>query len=152
MNNKSLVNQQLNVKMQSFAPLTQIPVPPTGWIKAIRTALGMSLHQLGKRLQITKQSAQEIEQREKEGSITIKSLREVARALDMQLVYGFVPIDDSLDALIERKANELARKIVMRTSNTMHLEDQGNSSQRLDESIRERTEFIKRELPKMLWD
>ncbi len=138
--------------MQAFAFLRQIPIPPTGWIKAIRTTLGMSLLQMGKKLQITKQSAQEIEQREKDGSITIKSLREVARALDMQLVYGFVPIDDSLDALIERKANELAMKIVMRTSNTMHLEDQGNSSQRLDKAIRERTEIIKRELPKMLWD
>ena len=45
----------------------------------------------------------------------------------MQLVYGFVPNDGSLDALIEKRANELATQIVMRTSNTMKLEDQGNT-------------------------
>lgn len=138
--------------MQSFGSLQKIPVPSSGWIKAIRTALGMSLVQLGNRLRITKQSAMEMERREKDGSITIKSMREAARALEMHFVYGFVPIDGSLDALIERKANEVARKIVMRTSNTMHLEDQGPSSQRIEEAIRERTEIIKRELPKMLWD
>ena len=35
--------------------------------------------------------------------------------MDMQLVYGFVPNDGTLDALIDRKAKELARQIVMRT-------------------------------------
>ena len=95
---------------------------------------------------------QEIEQREKEGSITIKSLKEVARAMDMQLVYGFVPNDGSLDALIDRKAKELAKQIVMRTSNTMKLEDQQNSAERLEQAIQERTIAIKNEMPKILWD
>lgn len=68
-----------------------------------------------------------MEQREKEGSISLKSLRESAWALDMELVYGFVPKDGSLDALIDCKARELAAQIVSRTSTTMNLEDQGNS-------------------------
>ena len=67
-------------------------------------------------------------------SITIKSLKEIERVLDMQLVYGFVPNDGSLDALIEKRATELATKIVMRTSNTMKLEDQGNSNERIIKS------------------
>jgi len=67
-------------------------------------------------------------------SITIKSLKEIGRVLDMQLVYGFVPNDGSLDALIEKRATELATKIVMRTSNTMKLEDQGNSNERIIKS------------------
>jgi predicted DNA-binding mobile mystery protein A len=112
----------------------------------------MSMQQLGNKLSITKQSVQEIEQREKEGSITIKSLKEVARAMDMQLVYGFVPNDGSLDALIDRKAKELAKQIVMRTSNTMKLEDQQNSAERLEQAIQERTIAIKNEMPKILWD
>jgi predicted DNA-binding mobile mystery protein A len=138
MNKKSLLIQQLDKKMSAYAALKQVAVPPTGWIKAIRDALGMSLQQLGNRLSITKQSVQEIEQREKDGSITIKSLKEVARAMDMQLVYGFVPNDGSLDALIDRKAKELARQIVLRTSNTMKLEDQQNSNQRIENAIQER--------------
>ena len=152
MGKKSLQIQQLHTKMQAFVNLQRLAPPPTGWIKAVRTAIGMSLQQLSKRLSITRQSAQEIEQREKDGSITIKSLREAARALDMQLVYGFVPNDGSLDALIEKRANQLAKEIVLRTSNTMHLEDQGNSKKRIEKAIKERAEIIKREMPKILWD
>ncbi|TBR19234.1 MAG: mobile mystery protein A [Chitinophagaceae bacterium] len=152
MNKKTLLIQQLNRKMLSYASLKQVANPPTGWIKAIRNALGMSMQQLGNKLSITKQSIQEIEQREKYGSITLKSLKEVAKAMDMQLVYGLVPNDGSLDALIDRKAKELARQIVMRTSNTMKLEDQQNSDQRIKNAIQERATAIKNEMPKILWD
>jgi len=152
MSKKSLQLQQLNNKMLKFATLKQVAIPPTGWIKAIRTAFGMSMLQLGNKLSITKQGIMDIEKREMEGSITIKSLKELGRALDMQLVYGFVPNDGSLDALIERRATELATKIVNRSSNTMTLEDQGNSKYRIKKAIKERAEEIKNEMPKILWD
>ena len=138
--------------MGAMATLQKITVPPTGWIKAIRAALGMSLLQLGSKLSITKQSAQDMERREKDGSITLKALREAAEVLDMHMVYGFVPKDGSLEQLIDRKAKELARSIVLRTSNSMKLEDQENSKQRIDKAIEERSLAIKNEMPKTLWD
>ena len=138
--------------MWHFATLKQVDTPPTGWIKAIRTTLGMSMQQLGNKLNISKQAILDIEKREKDGFITIKSLKEIARALDMQLVYGFVPNDGSLDALIEKRATELATKIVLRTNNTMKLEDQGITNGRIKKAIKERTEEIKNEMPKILWD
>ena len=152
MGKKSLQIQQLNGKMLAYASVQKVVPPPTGWIKAIRNAIGMSMLQLGNRLSITKQSVQDIERREKDGSITIKALREAARALDMQLIYGFVPKDGSLELLIERKAKELATQIVMRTNNTMKLEDQENTRQRIETAIKERTTIIKTEMPKTLWD
>jgi predicted DNA-binding mobile mystery protein A len=152
MGKKSLQLQQLNSKMLGFASLKQVAIPPTGWIKAIRTSIGMSMQQLGNKLSVSKQGILDIEKREKDGSITIKSLKEIAGALDMQVVYGFVPNDGSLDALIEKRANELATKIVLRTSNTMKLEDQGNTNKRIEKAIKERAEEIKNEMPKILWD
>ncbi len=152
MSKKSLQLQQLNHKMASFSLLTEVAIPPTGWIKAIRTALGMSMQQLGRKLSITKQSIQDIENREKEGAITIKALSELGKALDMRLVYGFVPNDGSLDALIEKKAAQLAATIVLRTSNTMKLEDQENSRERIKKAIQEKTAELKNEMPKILWD
>ena len=149
---KSLQLQQLNSKMLGYATLKQVAVPPTGWIKAIRNAIGMSMQQLGNKLSVSKQGILDIEKREKEGSITIRSLKEIARVLDMQLVYGFVPNDGSLDALIEKRAKELATKIVLRTSNTMKLEDQGNTNKRIEKAIKERAEEIKNDMPKILWD
>ncbi|WP_316846144.1 hypothetical protein [Pedobacter psychrodurus] len=72
--------------------------------------------------------------------------------MNMELVYGFVPKAGSLDAMIEEKANELATKIVLRTSNTMKLEDQENFKERVEKAINERTEELKKEMPKILWD
>lgn len=138
--------------MQSFAILKQVAIPQYGWVKAIRTSLGMSMQQLGNKLGISKQGVLDLERREKDGSITIKSLKEVARALDMQLVYGFIPNDGSLDSLIEKRAIELATKIVLRTATTMELEDQANSKERIEKAIQERANEIKREIPKILWD
>ena len=144
--------QQLNDKMLGFVSLQKVAIPPTGWIKAIRTAIGMSLQQLGNKLSVSKQAVLDIEKREKDGSITIKSLKQIARAMDMELVYGFVPNDGSLDALIERRAIELATAIVLRTANTMKLEDQANSKKRIETAITERATAIKNEKPKILWD
>ena len=152
MNKKRLQLEQLDRKLRGFNTAAQVTPPPTGWLKAVRVSLGMSLQQLADKLSITKQSVQEIEIREKEGNITLKTLKDTATALDMQLVYGFVPKDGTLDDLIERKAKELAIRIVSRTSNTMKLEDQENSKQRIKKAIEERTAIIKNEMPKMLWD
>jgi predicted DNA-binding mobile mystery protein A len=152
MNKKKLQIEQLERKLKGFTSVQKVPTPPTGWLKAVRISLGMSLQQLADKLSITKQSVQEIELREKEGSITLKSLRESADALDMQFVYGLVPKDGTIENLIDRKARELATRIVSRTSNTMKLEDQENTKQRLKKAIDERTAVIKNELPKMLWD
>jgi predicted DNA-binding mobile mystery protein A len=151
MNNKLQI-EQLESRISLFSPTLKTPNPPTGWVRAVRLTLGMSLQQLAKKLSITKQSVQELEVREKEGAITLKTLRETARALDMELVYGFVPKDGSLDKYIEKKARILAEKIVSRTSNTMKLEDQENSKERIKRAIEERTMIIKQELPKSLWD
>jgi predicted DNA-binding mobile mystery protein A len=152
MGKKSLQLQQLNSKMLGFSTLKKVTIPPNGWVKAIRTALGMSMQQLGNKLNISRQGVMDMEKREKNGSITIKSLGEIARAMDMQLVYGFVPNDGSLDALIEKRATELATQIVMRTANTMKLEDQANSKKRIQTAIKERSAAIKNETPKILWD
>jgi predicted DNA-binding mobile mystery protein A len=152
MNTKKLKIEQLEVKLKVYTSVASVAIPPTGWIKAVRLTLGMTLQQLANRISITKQSVLEMEKREIEGTISIKSLRETARALDMELVYGFVPKDGSLEALIDRKAHELAAKIVLRTSNTMKLEDQENSEIRLKRAIEERTMLLKHEMPKILWD
>jgi predicted DNA-binding mobile mystery protein A len=149
---KSLKIGQLSRRTKTLEGLGNLAIPPTGWIKAIRTALGMSARQLGNKLNITRQGVQEMEKREKDGAITLQSLREVARALDMNFVYGFVPKDGSFEALIDRKARELATRIVTRTSQSMRLEDQENSPRRIEKAIEERTEAIRNEIPKTLWD
>lgn len=152
MNKKALQIAQLDRKLKGFRVARLIARPDIGWLKTIRISLGMSQQQVANKLSITRQSVQEIEKREKEGSITLKRLQETADALDMQLVYGLVPKDGTISNLIDRKAHELALRIVSRTSQTMKLEDQENSQQRVKNAIDERTALIKNDIPKSLWD
>ena len=112
----------------------------------------MTLQQLGNKLRITPQAAKGMEEREASGAISLKSLREAGEVLDMQLVYGFVPKDSSIEKLVERKARDLAQKIVLRTHHNMRLEDQANSEQRIREAIEELTQELKTELKKSLWN
>ena len=152
MKNIKLQSQQLSDKMDMLIVLKNQVIPPLGWIKTIRNSIGMSMEQLGKKLSITKQAVKDIENRELKGSITIKSMKEIANVLDMTLVYGFVPNADSLEEMIEKRALEIAKIIVQRTSNTMKLEDQANSKVRIEKAIKERAVEIINNTPKILWD
>ena len=78
MSKKRLQTGQLDARLKAIATLQNIAAMEQGWIKSIRLAIGMSLLQLGNRLNITKQSVLEIENREAEGNITLKTLRDVA--------------------------------------------------------------------------
>jgi len=152
-NNKQyLILQQTDKKLEAFKSLKATVVPTKGWVNTFRTALKMSLRQLGNRLNIAPQSTKEIEVREVNGTITLNSLRDVANAMDMQLIYGFVSKHESLEQMIEKRANELANEIVMRTNNTMRLEDQQNSIERIEKAIVQKANEIKNEMPKYLWD
>ncbi|MFT6997478.1 MAG: putative DNA-binding mobile mystery protein A [Cryomorphaceae bacterium] len=152
MNKRQLQISQLESKVKLLTPLINQSNPASGWIKSLRTSFGMTLQQLADKLGVSKQNISRIEKREQEGTLTIAKLREVAAAMDMHLVYGLVPEEKSLEAYIDRKARELAKQIVARTSNSMKLENQENSTERIEKAIEERTEMIKRELPKNLWD
>ena len=136
-NQKILLLEQLDRKLKPFNRTKNIQVPERGWIHAIRTTLNMSMQQLGNRLNITKQGVRDIEERESSGSITIKSLREVGNAMDMQLVYGFIPYQNSIEELVELKAHDLAKKIVLRTNQNMKLENQENSTERINQALEE---------------
>lgn len=151
-NQKKLLVEQLDRKLKPFQGTEKIIIPEKGWIYNIRTALNMTLEQLGNRLNITRQGVKNIEERESSGAISIKSLKEIGNALDMKFVYGFVPKHGTIENLIDSKALEIAKKIVLRTSNNMKLENQGNSDEQIVKAIKELASEIKREMRKSLWD
>lgn len=103
---------QLDQRLKPFIVAGKQAVPEAGWIRTIRTGVQMGLRQLGNRLHVTPQAVQRIEKREQDGSITLRRLKEVAEAMDMDLVYGFIPKDGSLNALLDRKAREVILKAI----------------------------------------
>ncbi|MHB1217018.1 MAG: mobile mystery protein A [Alphaproteobacteria bacterium] len=83
--------------------------PERGWLRAIRDALGMTAAQLGGRLGITPASVFEMERREADGSITLKTLEKAAQALNCTLVYALIP-DESLETAVHRRARKVAAR------------------------------------------
>ena len=151
-NKRKLMIDQLDKKIKPFLEAKMVLVPENGWIRTIRTTLNMTMAQLGIKLGITRQGVKNIEDSEARGSITINTLKEVAAAMEMKLVYALVPKDGSIDELIQKKAEELARRIVLRTNQNMKLEDQGIGDQKLRETIEDLTDEIKRDVRRSLWD
>ena len=144
--------EQLDQKLQPFYETRKVFVPERGWVNTIRTALNMTMAQLGDKLNITRQGVKRIEESEANGTITLNSLKGVCNALDMKFVYGYIPKDGTIENLVNIKAEKLARKIVLRTNQNMKLENQGISENKIDNSIKELANEIKREMRKSLWD
>ena len=152
MKKQRLILEQIDAKILQLKKAENFVIPASGWVYSIRQALGMSMRQLGVKMRITPQSIKEIEEREKNGTITIKVLRQFGYSLDLKLIYGFIPSEGSLEKIIEKRAFELAAEIVNRTSISMKLEDQENSTDRLHKAVREKAEEIKLNMPRYLWD
>lgn len=150
--NQKLLIEQLDKKFILLGQLKDLNIPLSGWVLSIRKALKMSLAQLGIKMGITASAVKQIEDREQSGSISIKVLRTVGEALNMKFVYGFIPQSGTLEKIIEDRAKELAKEIVLRTSNTMQLEDQENTEERIAKAIQEKKEEIMRKMPRYLWD
>jgi len=151
-NQRKLMIEQLDRKLLSFSDAGEIKLPAKGWISGIRITLNMTLEQFGRKLGVTRQGARRIETSEASGTITLNLLKKAGKALEMRLVYGFVPVHGSIDALIDQKANELAKRIVLRTNQTMMLENQATSKKNIERAIAELAGEFKLEMTRSLWD
>ena len=149
---QKLMREQLDRKIELFNEFPINIVPVGGWIKAIRNSIGMTLKQLGTKMNVSMQSINQLELRERDGAITINKLKKVALAMNMKLIYGFLPNDSSLEKMIQKRAMQIATEIVMKTSHNMKLENQENSDERLQIAIRNRTNKIVEEMPRYLWN
>ncbi len=123
---RKIARRRLDERLSAFKPESRFAVPPKGWIRAIRDALGMSAHQLGARLGVKPQSVAGLEKSEAHGTIQLKSLRRAAEALNCTLVYVLVP-KSSLEDAVQARARDIAREALTRIGHTMDLEAQGLS-------------------------
>jgi predicted DNA-binding mobile mystery protein A len=129
--------RSLDEKLRTFQPAEQHQPPMRGWIRALRDSLGLSSAQLGNRIGVRSQSVDDWEKSEASGGISLDTLRRVGRAMDCTLVYALVP-NTSLDEIVRRRAEGLARGAIAGVSHTMALEDQQVSSslqQQVDDYI-----------------
>jgi len=111
----------------------------------------MSAKQLAYRMNITQQSVARIEKDEPVGSLTIKTMRRTAEALDCQFVYGFIP-KTSLEETVRARAKQVAGKRLARASQTMALEAQSLHEEENQHVLSELVEELMNNPPSNLWD
>ncbi len=149
--NKKLIREQLDRALKRFSALKAISPPRKGWVRAIRDALGISTRQLGDRLGVNKSRITRIEQDEVGGSVTLKTMRRVANALDCVFVYGFVP-RKTLEDTLRNQAMQVAKKRMSRVAHTMSLEDQGLPEGEQKKAFETAVDELIRTVPKSLWE
>jgi len=149
-NQTALARKQLDKRL---APLrtTKLALPPRGWLRAIREALGMTTRQLAARMKVAPSRISTIEQAEVSGNTTIKTLREAAAALDCTFVYAFVP-NQPLEEILRDRAARKAALDVARLDHTMRLENQALFKSDLDDERRRVVDLILSGSLRGLWE
>ena len=120
----SLIRQQLETQLKRWRAVP--PRPREGWIKSIRKALGMPASALAARLGVSSGTLTNLERAERQETVSFRSLRAAARALDCELVYALVP-RTTLDEVLRQQALRVVDAHVRKATRTMSLEDQSVS-------------------------
>jgi predicted DNA-binding mobile mystery protein A len=125
--------------------------PPRGWIRAIRNALGMTALQLAQRMGVAQPTLAKLERSEEADSISLKSLRHAAAALDCELIYAFVP-KTSLQEIVTARARARAQAQLERTNHSMRLENQAVRESELAAELDRLTALILDGRASRLWE
>jgi predicted DNA-binding mobile mystery protein A len=131
---RSRARSRLDARLSDLKPAERYAVPPKGWVRAIRDALGMSGAQFARRLATSPQSVAALEKSEATGTIQLNTLRRAAAALDCTVVYALLP-RSSLEETVRERALRIASRELGRVSHSMKLEAQDTGDADLDARI-----------------
>lgn len=148
---KKLIREQIEKKLAVLRDFDNMGMPESGWIKAIREALGMTTTQMAARTGFDQSRISRLENAEKDGSLKLSSMQKIARGLGMRLVYGFVA-EKSLEQIVRDQAKNIAVKRLKRLDDTMSLESQGLSLEEQQQALADMMEKILIEDLKDFWD
>src|ERR1700683_4458681 len=104
-----LMVKQLDRQLELWSQAKDFFQPRRGWVSCLRKALGMTMPQLAKRLGVVRSRVIKIQQTEQSGNLTVHTLRQVADALNCDLVYAFIP-RQPLPALLRGQAEKIAKQ------------------------------------------
>lgn len=150
MNTRDLHLIQLDQALAPWRERTESP-PASGWLQAIRSALGISTRQAAQRAGVSQSTWVDAEQREAAGTISLGQLRRLGAALDCRLVHALVP-DRPLRDKVEARAETLARAEVNAVAHSMALEQQRADDQYTRTQVEQRKQDLLRGRRSRLWE
>ena len=98
---------------RAFPRMKDGALPRSGWVREIRTALGLSQSQLAKRAGVSRATVQQMERAEAQRRITLASLDKLAAAMGCRVAVAIVPKGGSLDDVRRRQATAKAEAILL---------------------------------------
>ncbi|MET0050462.1 MAG: mobile mystery protein A [Candidatus Thiodiazotropha sp.] len=131
--------------------LKDLTMPSEGWLRTARKALGMSGAQLARRLGVTRAMVSNTERAEQDGGVTLRTLQNMAQAMDCRLVYAIIP-EQEIEAILQARAYKKAREQVMAAGVQMALEAQTLSQDKLDEQVQRLAREILEQRGSQLWN
>ncbi len=150
---QNLVIKQYRDKVnQAYHLFTHCPITLSeGWLKTARKALGLSGTQLAKRLNVTKGRISQAESAELSGSITLKTMQNMAQAMNCRFVYAVVPTQ-TVETMIKQQAVKKAKQQIKSASIQMALEGQSLNDEQLIFAIDQLATEIMEKMPADLWN
>lgn len=147
---RELKLQQTSTALEKWRNVGLPSRPASGWIRSIREALGMTSVALAKRLGMTDAGIRNLEKAEADDAITLASLRKLAEALDCELKYALIP-RQSLEDMLQQRAEQLARERVLPVAHSMVLEDQAVYQAFTDKQIKQLAKELLEGSRRELW-
>jgi predicted DNA-binding mobile mystery protein A len=142
-----LRRKQLDESLNKYKEIQQ---PSRGYIREIREALEMSSYQLADRLNISQPAVFEMEENERRGAISLRTLERAAQALGCKVVYALVP-EKPLEQMVIDQAHLRAQKLSETVFRTMALEKQSTGADEETELINELSAELLRKGGRELW-
>lgn len=146
----------MDKKIKTLVPLRTERRPPTGWLKAIRGALGITSRQLAQIVGVDMSAIIRLEEREPQGKVTLEMLDRVAQAMDCKLIYAVIPNEEyeSLESIVDYRAKKAAKELYQKVEHSMQLEEQGSPEskselERLSQNLKEKMDQRIWGLPKI---
>ncbi len=119
---------QIASSSRAFPRMNASSVPRAGWVREIRTALGLSQSQLATRAGVSRATVQQMERSEARRRITLASLDRLAGAMGCTVAVAIVPKGGSLEDVRRRQA--MSRAEVLLAEKLMEKEKSGAAAPR----------------------
>ncbi len=146
-----VLKQYQNKVNQALKQFGEYVMPTSeGWLKTVRKAIGMSGSQLANRLGVTKGRVSQAESAELTGSATLKSMQNIAQAMNCRFVYAVIP-EKEIERVIRDRAVLKAKEQIKAASTQMALEAQALSNEQLTFEVDRLASEIIEKMPSDLW-
>lgn len=146
MNARVLQIRALDKKTFDLKSAKNIVPQPSGWIKTVREAIGMTVSQLAARLGVTQPRITKMESNE--DNLKLSTMKKAAEAMNCEFVYYFKP-RTTFQNLVDEQAQKKAAEVLKTVNVNMALENQEIAE---DEAVKDFASDLINTKIKQIWD